>query len=365
MKKVMMLGVALLVAITLANAGINYDGSKIEENDEFTRTQCGTAYSSVLKEVSGLACSRETPGYLWAHGDENTGNQKKIIAIRPDGTLAMTVKISGDPGRDDWEDIATGVYDGTNYVFIGAFGDNNLEYKDTYYIYYFAEPAITSGTQTVQVHSIRFGFPDQKAHNTETLMYDNREQIFYIADKVKKDVCHLYSLPFQTTYGSQVQRLTEVCALGNGNKFNFVTGGDISPDGMWMLIKSKPYALLWKREGNESLSQTVQRHPTQIAAYIEEAQGEAVAWLDANTFYTTSDQEEDVPIFQYTRVGNSGGEEEPIDDPTDLLSVQTARSDAEAGRKILREGQVWIMVNGEWLTGAFDILGHRLTTCRH
>ena len=76
----------------------------------------------------------------------------------------MTVNISGDPGRDDWEDIATGSYNATNYVFIGAFGDNDLAYNDQYYIYYFAEPAITSSTLTVTVSYIRFGYPDNKAH---------------------------------------------------------------------------------------------------------------------------------------------------------------------------------------------------------
>lgn len=82
-------------------ANINYNGTTLLNNDDFTRTECGTSYKNVLKEVSGLACSRETPGYLWAHGDENTGEDKKIVAIKPDGSLVMTLNITGDPGRDD------------------------------------------------------------------------------------------------------------------------------------------------------------------------------------------------------------------------------------------------------------------------
>ncbi len=269
--------------------GINYDGNNLTLNNNFTRTQCGTAYKNVMKEVSGLACSRQTPGYLWAHGDENTGDNKKIVAIRPDGTLVMTVTISDDPGRDDWEDIATGVYNNTNYVFLGAIGDNDLKYNNQYYIYYFAEPTIASGTVDASVSYIRFGYPDNQAHNTETLMYDNVEQMFYIADKVDGDVCHLYKLPFRTDYGTTTQTLTEVCALGNGNKFNYLTGGDISPDGKWMAIKNKKYVLLWERQGTESLAATAQRRPTQIAAYQEEEQGESLAWADSTIFYTTRD----------------------------------------------------------------------------
>ena len=313
-----------------AASGINYDGTTLSLN-EFTRSQCGTAYKSVMPEISGLACSRTTTGYLWAHGDENTGSNKKIVAIKPDGTLAMTVKISGDPGRDDWEDIATGVYDGKNYVFIGAFGDNDSQYKDAYYIYYFEEPAITSGTNEISVNYIRYGYPDNKAHNTETLLYDNIEQVFYIADKVKDGICTLYSLPFRTNYGSNVQTVTKVTELGNGSKFNFLTAGDITPDGHWMAIKSKKYILLWERNGSESLSETVKRTPVQIAAYSEETQGESIAWLDASTFYTTSDAKKDDKIYQYTR-------------PYTPQGLEEVRTNSELnGRKVLIDGTLYIL----------------------
>ena len=295
--------VAGLMSATIAWAagGINYDGTKLTLNDEFTRTECGTMYKSVMTEVSGLACSRTTPGYLWAHGDENIGSNRKIVAIQPSGTLAMTVNLT-TPGteRDDWEDICCGVYGNTNYVFLGAIGDNDLQYNDQYYIYYFEEPAITSGSTTVTVNTIRYGYPDNQAHNTETLMYDNVEQMFYIADKVD-GVCHLYKLPFRTDYGTDVQRLTEVCALGSGSKFKLANGGDISPDGKWMAVKNEKHVLLWERQGTESLSQTVLRRPLQVAAYQAEEQGESLAWLDSTTFYSTSDSKNDTPIYRYVR----------------------------------------------------------------
>lgn len=303
MKRTFFSAAGLLIVATAWAVGIDYNGTTLEENNDFTRTECGTAKKKTMKEVSGLACSRQTAGYLWAHGDENTKDDKKIIATKPDGELVMTVMINGDPGRDDWEDIATGTYNGKNYIFIGAFGDNNLEFKDTYYIYYLEEPAITSGTQTLDVKYIRFGYPDNKAHNTETLMYDNIEHVFYIADKVE-GVCTLYSLPFETNYGTSVQKLTEVCKLGNGNVFQLVCGGDITPDGHWMAIKNYEYVLLWERQGSESLSETAKRLPQQITAYKEEKQGESLAWADATTFYTTSDQTKDTPIYKYERAAD-------------------------------------------------------------
>ena len=341
-KHIFLVVVGLMMAATAWSASpINYNGTSLTYNEEFTRSQCGTALASVMPEVSGLACSRTTTGYLWAHGDENTGSNKKIVAISPSGTLAMTVKISGDPGRDDWEDIATGTFNGTNYIFIGAFGDNDKEFNDQYYIYYFEEPAITSGTQTVTVSYIKFGYPDNQAHNTETLMYDNVEHMFYIADKVKDGVCHLYQLPFSTSYGTSLQRLTEVCALGNGEKFNYLTGGDITPDGHWMAIKSKEYVLLWERQGSESLATTATRLPMQVKAYKKEKQGEALAWLDNSTFYTTSDQTDDQPIYQYVRQLPTG------------LDQQKATVTNE---KLIRNGQLIIRVGDQ----EFTVTGQRV-----
>lgn len=339
MRRIIISIVAGLVSATMAWGadGINYNGTKLTLNKEFTRTQCGTMKKSVMPETSGFACSRQTPGFIWAHGDENTGTNRKIVAIQPSGTLAMTVNLTTTGSdRDDWEDLATGVYGGKNYIFVGAIGDNGLQYKDAYYIYYFEEPAITSGTKSLTAKYIRFGYPDGKAHNTETLMYDNSEQVFYIADKVKDGVCTLYSLPFKTDYGTSTQTLTEVCKLGNGSKFNFLTGGDITPDGKWMVIKSKKYILLWERQGDESLSETVKRQPEQIAAYEEEKQGEAIAWLDASTLYTTSDDKSDVPIYQYVR---------SIPEGIDEINSSSLQG-GDRGRLIFRDGQLYI-IRGE------------------
>ncbi|MBQ3673391.1 MAG: hypothetical protein II928_02825 [Paludibacteraceae bacterium] len=343
------------MTIFLSAAGINYNGTNLTENTEFTRTQCGTMYKNTMSETSGMAASRQTKGYLWAHGDENTGSNRKIVAVHPSGTLAMTVNITTTGSdRDDWEDICTGVYGGKKYIFIGAFGDNDLKFKDEYYIYFFEEPAITSGTIAVNANYIRFGYPDNAAHNTETLMYDNVEQTFYIADKVKDGICHLYSLPFRTDYGTNLQRLTEVCALGNGDKFDLCTGGDISPDGKWIAIKNKKYLLLWERQGSESLSNTAQRLPQQVAAYQEETQGETIAWLNDSTFFTTSDDKNDVPIYQYDRWGGT-----VIPDP----DPQPVDSSLKAINEVILSNHYYAFINsGETIIRGWYLAGESVPT---
>lgn len=279
----------------------DYDGAPLEYDDTYVRKKVGDAKVADLAEISGIACSRVTPGYLWAQGDDNY----KIRAMKPDGTFVFTVKIDGAKSRD-WEDLCGGVYEGKNYIFVGIFGDNGLSMKDNYYIYYFEEPEIVEdSTLIVPMSSIKFGYPDGVAHNAETLMYDNVEQTLYIVDKYDSSDAMgvVYSLPFRTDYNSDsLQILQEECKLGNGNNFMNPTGGDISPDGQHVLVKNEGFTLIWHREGEERIAETLARRPKQVKAYKREAQGEAIAWLDSTAFYTTSDVGSGgAPIFIYNK----------------------------------------------------------------
>lgn len=315
-------------AMALKPKPLIYNGDTLPETSDFRRTKCGTLNTEVnIIEVSGIACSRVTPGYLWMQSDEI---EKYIIATDEKGdTRYMTVNFSKTI-RWDWEDMSGGVYEGKNYLFIGAFGDN--EHTDgNYSIVYFEEPAITpsSPSVTIKPSCIKYQYPDMQKHNAEALMYDNIEQVIYIITKVYYDVCQVFSLPFRLDYGDEIQTLTYVCDLGVRSDigpaeatspwqgFHLVTAADISPDGKYILIKNHNnidnrygWTLLFTREGDESVSETVKRQPVVIDCYQPESQGEAICWLDSTTFYTTSDSDGwDPPIYKYVRRDAQGIEE--------------------------------------------------------
>lgn len=288
----------------------------------FTRKRAGTAYGKDLAEISGMVCSRVTPGYLWVQGDDSY----KVRAMLPDGTFTTTIKLHNS--YRDWEGLSGGVYNDTNYLFVGVFGDNGLSYKNKYYIYYFAEPEIVEGEIQVEKKIIHFGYPDSKGHNAEVLMYDNVEQKLYIVDKWNtfNSTGMVYSLPFSTDMNLDTMHvLTEECQLGGSDMyilsasgtaaglFQNPTGGDITPDGKHIMIKNEAFMLIWARDSIdgrlESIGETLARRPKKVTAYKREPQGEAVAWLDNTTCYTTSDVYSDgsAPIWKYTREMN--GEE--------------------------------------------------------
>ena len=291
----------------------------LELDSSWVRKRAGTAKGSDLAEISGMVCSRVTPGYLWVQGDDSY----KVRAMTPEGKFSTTIRLH-DSYRD-WEDMSGGVYNDTNYLFVGVFGDNGLRYKDKYYIYYFAEPEVVDGEVQVEKKIIHFGYPDGKAHNAEVLMYDNVEQKLYVVDKWNtfNSTGMVYSMPFSTDMNlDSMHVLTEECQLGGsdmyilGNNgkaglFQNPTGGDITADGKHILVKNEGFMLIWTRDSIdgrlESIGETLAHRPKKVTAYKREPQGEAIAWLNDSTFYTTSDvySSDIAPIWVYTKKANT------------------------------------------------------------
>lgn len=319
---------ALLWAVTaFAAPPLVYNGDTLEWNNDWVKRQCGTLdIKKNIIEVSGIACSRVTPGYIWMQSDETT---RYIIATTEKGDKRACKVNFTKSIRWDWEDMSGGVYEGKNYLFIGAFGDNE-ETDGEYSVVWFEEPAIdTLNAPEVSVtpKRIKYVYPDGKNHNNEALMYDNLTSEIYIITKVYYNVCQVFRLPFRTDYGDEVQTLEYICDLGvrsdlgesSNNKpykgFHLVTAADISPDGKYILIKNHNnivatycWVLYWERQEGESVVEAIQRQPQPIRAYnTYEWQGEAICWLDSNTFYTTSDADDgNPPIYKFTRKKSEG-----------------------------------------------------------
>ena len=339
-------------AVAFAAPPLVYNGDTLAWNYAWERKQCGTLdIKANIKEVSGIACSRVTPGYIWMQSDDY---ESYMIATDEKGetrycTITFTKSIRGD-----WEDLSGGVYEGKNYLFIGAFGDNGESWGD-YSIVYLEEPAIDAENKTkvtIEPRNIKFVYPDGKKHNCEALMYDNVEQMIYIITKVYYNVCQVFSIPFRLDYGDEVQTLTYVCDLGvkedlgDGSKpykgFHLVTAADISPDGKYVLIKNHnnivanySWILYWVRQEGESIAETVKRTPQPLKCYQWEWQGEAICWLDDDTFYTTSDADDgNPPIYKYTRKWPE--------------SINQINDDLSHSNKIIVDGQLFIQ-RGEQL----------------
>ena len=252
---------------------------------EGNRIALGTVEDSNLKEISGIVASVKNPGCFWVHND--SGDDARIFLINSIGKLVATVYLDRIDNRD-WEDITIGPgpIDGETYIYIGDIGDNNSG-NILKYIYRFKEPVIniqflaqyaTLERNTIDV--ITFQYYDGN-RDAEILMIDPLTKDLYVITKRETSV-YIYALAYpQSTTATFLVKKAAVTL-----PFRMTNGGDISANGTEILIKNLTNVFYWKRAEGETIIGTLSRKAT-ILPYIEEPQGEAIAWLRDGTGYVT------------------------------------------------------------------------------
>jgi len=238
-----------------------------------------------LLEISGVAASRLNPGILYIHND--SGNPSQVYMT--DGTGANKGTLNMPVGNRDWEDIAVGPgpVAGKSYIYLGDIGDNNTIHP-TVFVYRFLEPDLSGQTLPVtvsiaRVDTIQLKYPDGPI-NAETLMVDPNTKDIYIASK-QSNLSRIYVAHYpQSTTATTT--LTPVVQL----YFNKATGGDISPDGTEILLRSNELIWYWKLPAGTSISQGLMMQPD-VAPYANnEPQGEGIGFAaDGSGYYTNTE----------------------------------------------------------------------------
>ena len=259
------------------------------------RLDLGLISNDSLNEASGLAASRKNPNVLWTHND--SGDENRLFAIDANGKHLGTFLIEGVEARD-WEDVAVGPgpIKGRQYLYIGDIGDN-LSKFDIKYIYRVAEPEVLRNQPPVEatlseVETIAFQFPDG-TRDAETLMVDPLTKDIYIVSKRESKV-RVYRAPYpQST--TETITLEYVASLNLNN----VVGGDISPSGNEVVIKTYSAIYYWHKPPDEKWVQMFEKDPVRVP-YVPEPQGEAVCWrADGLGYYTISEEPGGIPSHLY------------------------------------------------------------------
>jgi len=237
-----------------------------------------------LLEISGVAASRINTGILYIHND--SGNSAQVYLTDATGADKGTLSLT-TVGNRDWEDIAVGPgpVAGTSYVYVADIGDNDIKYGSVF-IYRFPEPSLAGKTipyvaNITAVDAIELKYPDGP-RNAETLMVDPLTKDIYIASK-ESNISKVYVARYpQSTTSATV--LSPVVQL----YFNKATGGDISPDGTEILLRSNQSIWYWKLPAGTSIFSGLATQP-QIAPYANnEPQGEGVGFAADGTGYYTN-----------------------------------------------------------------------------
>lgn len=250
-----------------------------------------------LDEASGIADSKNFPGYLWV--EQDSGNPSQIYLLSYKGEFFKRIKIKGASNRD-WEDmaLAAGPEKGKNYIYLGDIGSNNMS-ATKYFIYRFPEPAArldtvrsfdklyrlpTPVTDTVHdFDKIVFQYPDD-SHDAEAMLVDNVTKDIYVITKRDKP-SGIYKIPYpQST--TDINKAIRVGSL----PFSGVVSAALSPDGKEVLVKTYTAIYYWKRKPGQSLEQALQATPIPLS-YQLEPQGEAVCFKKDNSgFFTLSEK---------------------------------------------------------------------------
>lgn len=262
----------------------------------------GKLESREMDEISGIAASGIAPRVYYVHND--SGDTSRFFAITPEGKLLSTIYFKGDPkerqGVHDCEDIAVGPgpAKGKSYVYIGDIGDNGSVREDIT-IYRAEEKAawLKQDQSEAIVEPLHLKYPDGP-RDAETLMIDPLEKLIYIVSK-RRDSVTVYTTPMNYRSNDTVI-LTKRCKLFfKGIKpLKWITAGDISKDGLQILLKSYEDVYYWKRNKDEPVWKTLQSKPEE-PFYIPERQGEAIGFTpDGKGYYTTSEGVYS-PIYYY------------------------------------------------------------------
>ncbi len=257
-----------------------------------------------ISESSGLAYGRINEGVFWTHND--SGGQPRIFAIRPDGTTAATVNVSGAKNID-WEDICSFTIDKKSYLLIADTGDNSKNRKFVT-LYLIDEPRLNLkksnqrlAAPLVQKINITYAAgPD----DCEAIAVDPTSKTVVIATKGSKRV-YLLELklpaapakapttkPASKTPAAKLADETVVLKpAGKLAGLSFTpTGMDISPDGRRAVVVTYLWGYEYTRAADESWPAAFARKPRVVFLPMRK-QGESICFgPDGRSLYLTSEK---------------------------------------------------------------------------
>lgn len=239
-----------------------------------------------LNEISGLADSNRHPGILWTHNDG--GSEPEIYALDRQGQHRATLTLAG-VRNVDWEDIA-GFRDGEqDWLLIADTGDNG-GIRNELTLLLVREPDSVADAEIKVERTIRFRWPDG-ARDCEAVAVDINERAIYLISK-KRVPPELFRIPLDadTTKAPVVaERSGRVWHINQPSDSDLrrnpiygryraqVSGMDISQDGRRMAVLNYLQAVVYRRVGDETWEQALQRPPVPVP-FPWMAQAEAVAF---------------------------------------------------------------------------------------
>jgi hypothetical protein len=256
-----------------------------------------------ITESSGVASYSRANDVLFTHND--SGDIARFFAVGPKGQTLATYTLVNGFTAIDWEDMARGPgRDGKPALFFGDIGDNAAS-RPFVTIYEVPEPEIDLSATSenfeigVGAGSIRRMRYEDGPHDAETLFVHPKTRDIGIVSKVANGESGVYIAGKPD--GSGIATLERVASISFKRiarpyrKTDFAqesrlqsTGGDVSPDGKRMVVRTYVEAFEWNIANG--LADGFARRPSRIPL-PRTRQGEAIGYThDGRSIVTTTEQ---------------------------------------------------------------------------
>ena len=257
----------------------------------------------ILAESSGLAVSRTQPGVYWSHND--SGDGPNLYAIDAAGELKATFKVDGAEARD-WEDMSSGPCIGDlalagagappTCLYLADIGDNDRR-REWLTVYVVVEPRLEVDTRTVASRSFRYRYPDGP-DDAEGLAVEPDGDVT-IVSKGRSGSIAFFRLRRDAIVRAIVsgEVLTAEYAGDSGIRPDgaigrLATGADVSPDGTTLAVRTY-YEVFFYQAVKDGDAATWRAAGQPCFLGDAESQGEAIAYLDRDSFVLTSERGRD------------------------------------------------------------------------
>ena len=271
-------------------------GHEPEEPEEPAMPERLAPPPALIDESSGLAASRERPGWLWTHNDSAGG--QKIARYDPTGEGAAEAFTVAGARNLDWEDVAAFELHGRRFLLIADTGDNTRSRADAR-LHFLEEPPAHADPATPLgvLLSVPIAYADG-ARDCEAVAVDTTRGLVLLGSKEidQRGRTHgasgLYQLPLPAlpaaaAGSTPAVTLDRVAVLPT----MMPTGMDVSADGSRLVICTYGDAMLFACPSEESWSGVVGGEPERLRT-PPRRQGEAVAFsLDGRSLFFTSEGE--------------------------------------------------------------------------
>ena len=254
-----------------------------------------------LTEASGLASSRQFEGLYWAINDG--GSPPELFLLGPDGGDHGTVAVAGAENVD-WEDLASFVLDGRNWLLIADIGDNDAR-RDAVTLYVVEEPTVADAHSAEVSWRIDFAYPDG-AQDAEAVAVDAVQERILVLSK-RRVPAVLYAIPLRPPTSPVIaDAVGDVTTIEQPTRADIdrapladdwhwqPTGMDLAPDGAVILT----YDSIWyfrRRPGTDPFA-TFQSEPLRFR--LDGVPGaEAVAFDRAGDAIVVTAENENAPII--------------------------------------------------------------------